>query len=135
MRINLTLRRLVEGRAEGCCEYCLIHQNYSVSVHEVDHIRSAKHGGRTTENNLAYSCLDCNRCKGSDLGSVDSDGNFFLFFDPRRDNWSDHFRIVGSRIEGRTLSGKVTVRILQMNAPERVRERSILQDVGAYPLG
>lgn len=135
LKINAILRRFVEGRAGGCCEYCLIHRDFAVTTHEVDHVRSVKHRGRSTKNNLAYACFDCNRHKGSDLGSIDRDGDFYLFFNPRRDTWSDHFRIVGPRIEGRTPTGEVTVRILRMNAPERVRERQILQGMDAYPNG
>lgn len=133
VKISLTLRRLVEDRADGRCEYCLVHRDDVGTAHEVDHVRSVKHSGKATKDNLAYSCLECNRFKGSDLGSVDIDGEFFSFYNPRRDDWNDHFRIVGARIEALTPTGEVTVRILQLNSSRRVRDRSRLQDLGAYP--
>lgn len=63
--IPAELRKLVIKRASGRCEYCLIHQDFSIYTHEVDHIIAVKHGGETTTDNLALSCLSCNRHKGS----------------------------------------------------------------------
>lgn len=79
--------------------------------------------------------MRCNRRKSSDLGSVDDDGAFFRFFDPRQDRWDDHFVIRGARIEPRTAKGEVTVRVLQFNSEERVDERRMLQQLGRYPTG
>ena len=63
--IPTELRKLVIERAAGRCEYCLMHQNVSIYSHEVDHIIALKHGGQTSADNLALSCLSCNRHKGS----------------------------------------------------------------------
>jgi 5-methylcytosine-specific restriction endonuclease McrA len=65
------VRQLVIQRASGCCEYCLIRQDFSIYTHEVDHIIAVKHGGETTADNLALSCLSCNRHKGSDFATID----------------------------------------------------------------
>jgi len=46
--IPTELRNLVRERASGRCEYCLIHQDFSIYTHEVDHIIAVKHGGETT---------------------------------------------------------------------------------------
>ncbi len=42
--ITVELRKLVIKRASGRCEYCLIHHNFSIYPHEVDHIIAIKHG-------------------------------------------------------------------------------------------
>ncbi|MEH2254024.1 HNH endonuclease [Nostoc sp.] len=42
--ISVELRRLVTQRAATRCEYCQIHQNFSIYTHEVDHIIAVKHG-------------------------------------------------------------------------------------------
>ncbi|WP_366934332.1 HNH endonuclease signature motif containing protein [Microcoleus sp. PH2017_24_DOB_U_A] len=55
--ISAELRRLVIERASGQCEYCLIHEDFSIYSHEVDHIIALKHGGKTRAENLAFSCL------------------------------------------------------------------------------
>ncbi|MGA2136486.1 MAG: HNH endonuclease signature motif containing protein [Bryobacteraceae bacterium] len=43
------------------CEYCLIHEDDAAFSHEVDHVIGRQHGGRTVADNLAYSCMVCNR--------------------------------------------------------------------------
>jgi len=44
-------------------------------------------------------------------------------FNPRSDQWSDHFVIQGGHIIGLTPTGRATVRLLNMNAPRRVELR------------
>lgn len=69
--ISSKLRQLIIERAQSKCEYCLIHQDFSIYSHEVDHIIAIKHGGQTVADNLALSCLACNRHKGSDFATID----------------------------------------------------------------
>ena len=132
--INEELRAAISQRASERCEYCLIHQHDAGFPHQVDHIVSRKHGGSSTLANLAYACVICNRYKGSDVASVDlRTGKIVRLFDPRRDRWADHFRIDGARIEPITNMGSTTVRLLRLNAPERILERHLLQSLGRYP--
>ena len=65
------LRRQVQERAQGRCEYCLIHESDMYYPHEADHVIAEKHGGATSLENLAWACFYCNRFKGTDLASVD----------------------------------------------------------------
>src|SRR6476469_6462531 len=128
------LRRLVVARAEGLCEYCLIAEVDTFYGCQADHIISEKHGGATTADNLAMACVFCNQAKGSDVGSIDWDGNTFVrFFNPRTDAWADHFALVEGRIEGTTPIGVVTARILGFNTADRVLERGVLQSSARYP--
>ena len=71
--VNLSpkLEALLRDKAAQKGEYCLLHQDFSIYTHEIDHIIAQKHGGKTTLENLALSCLSCNRHKGSDLTSID----------------------------------------------------------------
>lgn len=132
--ISVELRRLVETRAHGVCEYCLIHEDDTYLGCEVDHIISEKHGGLTEDSNLAYACFFCNRLKGSDVGSVvPGTAVFCRFVNPRSDRWSDHFVLEGDTIKPKTEVGEVTSRILQFNSPERLIERQALRAVGRYP--
>jgi hypothetical protein len=90
--ISASLRHLVIERAQGRCEYCLIHQDVSIYSHEVDHIIALKHGGQTIADNLALSCLPCNRHKGSDFATIDpNSGEIVPLFNPRRQIWEEHF--------------------------------------------
>ena len=56
--ISAALRRKVETRSNGCCEYCLIHRDDIFFAHEIDHIIAEKHRGKTEENNLCLCCFD-----------------------------------------------------------------------------
>src|SRR5690242_3229248 len=97
--VPAALRRLVAQRARGVCEYCLIHEDDTFLGCQVEHIISQKHSGPTTESNLAYACVFCNRYKGSDLGStLARTGALYRFFNPRTDRWRDHFRVERERI-------------------------------------
>ena len=101
--ISVELRKLVRQRASKRCEYCLIHQDFSIYTHEVDHIIAVKHGGETTADNLALSCLSCNRHKGSDFATIDQVTQEIVpLFNPRRQAWDGHFSIENARIEGKT---------------------------------
>ncbi|MEP0864238.1 HNH endonuclease [Funiculus sociatus GB2-A5] len=90
--ISQELRRMVAKRADFLCEYCLISESDRSSRYQVEHIISLKHGGSTTEDNLAYSCVFCNLNKGTDLGSIVwQTGELVRFFNPRRDFWGSIF--------------------------------------------
>jgi hypothetical protein len=121
--INAELRRLVLARARRRCEYCLVFEGDTFVGFQLDHIVSEKHGGPTEAKNLAVACMNCNLRKGTDLGSLDGSGQFVRLFNPRTDRWDAHFRFVGTRIEGTTSVGQITVRLLGFNDDERLRER------------
>jgi hypothetical protein len=133
-RISAALRRFVQQRARGRCEYCLLHGDHAMLPHEPDHIIALKHGGRTHEANLAWACFLCNRFKGSDLASIDIEtGQVVRLFNPRADDWSMHFRLQDGRIDPLTPIGRVTEYLLQFNRPENVALRSALRKAGDYP--
>jgi 5-methylcytosine-specific restriction endonuclease McrA len=132
--ISASLRQFVIERANGQCEYCLIHQNFSIYSHEVDHIIAIKHGGETSEENLALSCLSCNRHKGSDFATIDpSTKEIIPLFNPRRQKWEEHFQLNNAQIEGLTPIGIATARLLKFNTPTRLLQRQILREQGSYP--
>jgi hypothetical protein len=133
LEVNEASRRLVIERASRRCEYCLIHEDSVGFPHQIDHIISRKHGGSSGIGNLAYACVLCNRYKGTDIASVDSSGRPIRFFDPRRDVWGEHFKLNGPVIQPLTLVGEVTIRVLRLNAAERVIERQLLQTLSQYP--
>lgn len=122
--IPAALRRSVSERAVGCCEYCLMSEKVSFERHQIDHVIAEKHGGATVEDNLALSCTLCNVRKGSDLASVDEEtGEIFRLFNPRIDNWGEHFRLEIGTLVGLTPNARVTIRLLRLNSPTRIEER------------
>ncbi len=125
--ISKELRRLVHGRAGGCCEYCLIPETAAFSTFEADHIIGLKHGGATNADNLALSCSICNKYKGSDIASIDPEtGEIVKLYHPRINQWNDHFILTRTHIVPLTPSGRATARLLQFNTLNRIRERELL---------
>lgn len=133
--IPAALRRQVIERAQDCCEYCFVNALDRAIDYAVDHIIAEKHKGPTQLDNLCLSCFWCNSYKGTDLSSVDweGDGAIVPLFNPRQQLWRDHFRLDGLRIVPLTATGRVTVELLQMNAAERIKERRLLRQLGTYP--
>jgi hypothetical protein len=93
-----------------------------------------KHGGQTLLDNLALSCTVCNRRKGSDISSIDPEtGDLVALFNPRTQQWLEHFNLDGVYLVGLTDVGRTTVEFLQLNAFERLTERDALMRAGRYP--
>jgi hypothetical protein len=92
----------VAQRADFRCEYCQLPDKISFYTFHIDHIKSIKHGGLSTLDNLAYCCPDCNFNKGSDIASFIENDQIIRFFNPRKDNWHEHFEIVNGFILSKT---------------------------------
>ena len=128
------MRQRVRERAGGRCEYCLMHEEDAFFPYEADHVIAEKHGGATAEENLAWTCSVCNRYKGSDLTSLDPrTGRLAPLYNPRRQRWRRHFRLMVAYIEPLTASGRATERLLHLNDPHRLDERAELISIGRYP--
>jgi hypothetical protein len=132
--VSARLRRLVVQRAHGVCEYCLIHQDDACFSFHIDHIVSRKQRGPTTSANLALSCLRCNVAKGTDPGAyIGRPPRLVRLYHPRQDRWDEHFRLAAARIVPMTEVGEATVRLLDLNAPDRLLLRKALIKAGRYP--
>ena len=133
--ISQALRRLVAERARRCCEYCLLHEDDRPDTHHVDHVIPIKHGGQTVSENLACACAECNRFKGTDFATLDRvSGEIVSLFNPRTQQWREHFTLEGAQITALTVTGRVTVDVLRMNTAARLLERETLIALGRYPL-
>lgn len=133
--VGVRLREQVAARAKFCCEYCLIHEDAAAFPHQVDHIISRKHDGKSLFENLAYACMLCNRHKGSDVAAIDpATEEVVRLYHPRSDQWADHFSQTWAIIQPLTKIGRATIRLLKLNTPERVMERAILgsSDIPAF---
>jgi hypothetical protein len=68
--------------------------------------------------------------QGSDSSSIDPvTGKSEALFNPRLDRWDEHFQF-GAEIVGRTPTARVSLRLLQINRPDRVKERAVLIHAG-----
>lgn len=147
------VRLVVRARARDACEYCLMP---TLSQFHVDHIVPASRWSAFVEgtlpispadagcgphhlDNFAWSCSFCNTYKGDAvLGRIGR--QTYRLFQPRRDNWDEHFVLTDRSllIRGLTEVGQMTVRILQFNdarpnGPLAARHAAIVD--GIYPPG
>jgi hypothetical protein len=132
--ISADLRQRVIKGAGNCCEYCRLSQADNTFRFHIDHIIAEKHDGETVIEYLALSCPNCNTYKGSDIASVDRETKQLTFlFNPRTQNWDEHFRLNEATIEALSPEGRITVRLLQLNRIEHIEERLALINLGSYP--
>ena len=93
----------------------------------LDHVIARQHGGKTDLSNLALACMHCNRHKGPNIAGTDPvTGDIVRLFDPRRDDWHDHFAWQGTELTGKTAIGRTTISVLAINDPEFQSVRAAL---------
>jgi hypothetical protein len=114
--IPADVRRRIARQAASVCEYCRLPEEDTFVGYEIDHIIGLKHAGSNREINLAWSCPECNRNKGTDIASIDwSSSDLVRLFNPRTDDWAVHFQFQNNLIEPLTPIGVVTMNILKLN--------------------
>jgi len=125
MKNSATLRRFVRQRALDNCEHCgLAQSSFTLVAFHVEHVVAKQQRGSDELDNLCLSCHWYNLFKGPNLSTiVDSELN--RLFNPRAETWSHHFSIEDGRINGLTSIGTATVRLLNMNDPDRVELRRL----------
>lgn len=109
--------RLVE-QAGNRCGYCRAHQHYVYEPLHIEHIEPRARGGSNDEENLWLACALCNRSKSDRTHGRDPvTGRRVRLFHPRRQQWKRHFQWSeeGTEIIGRTVCGRATVEVLNMN--------------------
>ncbi len=132
-RITESQREQVRHRAEGRCEYCRKPELVSTYGYHVDHVIPIAHGGNSEPTNLAWACFECNISKGRDVASYDPVTRLLTpLYNPRTDIWEQHFAFQGARIVGVSAIGRVTVRLLSLNAPDQIETRQLLMDIGEW---
>jgi hypothetical protein len=135
-RIPTKLRRLIEERARGCCEYCCSQDRFATHPFSVEHIRARVRGGKNTVGNLAYACQGCNNSKYDKVEGEDPlTGENAPLFHPRQDVWREHFIWTKqfTIIQGLTPTGRPTVSELRLNRESVVNLRRVLYLVGEHP--
>jgi hypothetical protein len=124
----------VRDRAGGVCEYCHVPQSAYRERFQIDHIIPRQHGGAADFDNLALSCLECNRRKGPNLTGIDPVSRVITrLFDPLRDRWNEHFVWSGPRLVGTSSIGRTTAMVLDVNRPLRVIVRATIMSEGTFP--
>jgi hypothetical protein len=120
--------------AGDLCKYCHAPQAFYPERFQIDHIIARQHGGGTSFENLALCCIECNRRKGPNLSGIDPvTMHRTELFDPRRDDWNEHFCWRGALLIGLTEKGRTTIAVLDINRPPRVVVREALIEEGVFP--
>jgi hypothetical protein len=124
-RVSRAKREQVRLRAGQRCEYCRKPESLSEYPHHVEHIVSLKLLGSSELDNLAWACFKCNVAKGTNVAAYDFQTRELTpLFNPRTQNWDDHFELDGVRLVGKTAVGRVTIIVLGMNDPEQLEVRT-----------
>lgn len=117
---------LVARRAGHICEYCRAPEAVFNLPFEVEHIVPLSRGGQADENNLALSCRSCNLYKSDAVSAFDETTETTIrFFNPRTDNWAEHFVLdkETGEIKGITAIAKATIPRLRINSNAQLTAR------------
>ncbi|UIE39466.1 HNH endonuclease [Leptodesmis sichuanensis] len=132
--IPASLRRLVIERANNRCEYCGISQIGQVATFHIDHIVPVVAGGETTADNLALACVSCSLRKGArqELEDLET-GETVSVFNPRQQDWKQHFAWNGVEMVGLTPTGRATITALNLNRETMLAIRAEEELLGRHP--
>ena len=126
----------VAERAGHHCEYCLAPEAIFNLHFEVEHIVPTSRGGSGESSNLSLACRSCNLFKADRLSDVNEEtGEIDEIFNPRTQNWHDHFRLRAETgmIEGTSPVGRVTANCLRMNRDAACEARRMWIRLGMLP--
>lgn len=127
------IRRLVHGRASGCCEYC---HTWEFDTGQTMHVEPIDPAAGDDPENLALACPSCNLSKGSATTGLDREpGESTGLFNPHLHIWHERFEWIegGPQVQGITPVGRVRVERLRMNQARIVRARQNWIIAGTHP--
>ena len=117
MTITIAIRQRIRQRANFLCEYCHSLEESSTSLFTFDHLIHQSLGN-DSEDNLAVACHRCNGRRYNFTNGIDPETQTLVpLFNPRQNNWSEHFiwSTDGQKILGLTSIGCATIKRLDMN--------------------
>jgi hypothetical protein len=127
-------KAFVISRAGGRCEYCKMHQSLQGATFHIEHVIPRVRGGTSELENLALACPSCNLHKADRVSfALNRDSAVVALFHPRTDRWSDHFEWDDYQLVGKTDTGVLTIRLLDLNHERRLKIRQAEQMFGLFP--
>ena len=129
-------KAIISTRAGERCEYCRSMRKYSPQPFVVEHIIPISKGGKTSMDNLALACGGCNGHKYNKTEGLDTvNGKKVTLFNPRKNNWSDHFTWSRDQLKiiGISPQGRATVYALKLNRAELLNLREMNLLTGEHP--
>ena len=137
-RISDALYDLVARDAQWQCGYCRCPQQALPYRLEIEHLLPTSLGGSDVRENLWLSCHRCNKVRSNLLRVTDPlSGEEVLIFNPRQDDWADHFvwEQDGLLVVGLTARGRATVATLNLNDRYHLSARAVWIVARIYPPG
>ncbi len=134
--VSPSLAGVVSLRAGKRCEYCRAPQDIIGQAFHFDHIIPLSVGGQTTAENLCLACSHCNIAKSNRSEGLDAEaGAIARFFNPRIDDWEEHFSWSRNweNLIGKTAIGRVTIVALKMNDKLLQEARPFWRAAGRIP--
>jgi hypothetical protein len=128
-------KQTVRERAQFRCEYCHAPEAVAGYAFHLEHITPRRAKGKDTLENIALSCVQCNRAKWHYTAGIDPQtGAKVLLFNRRMDTWSNHFEIQRRiYIRGTTPVGRATETQLKMNNFRQIEARRFWVKIGVFP--
>jgi HNH endonuclease len=122
MPIPKHLHALVRERGKHRCEYCHYPEILSTAPLSIEHTLPQSLGGRDDFDNLALACRRCNEKRYNFITGIDPLTNQKEpLFNPRRNNWAEHFTWSsdGIYLIGTSAIGRATCNRLDLNDEKR----------------
>jgi hypothetical protein len=136
-KISDELKRKIRTAAKNRCGYCLSPQAFIPFPLEIEHLIPQAKGGSDEEENLWLACSACNNFKSDKTEAKDPETKeIFPLFNPRKDNWFEHFRWSEDSltIHGISPLGRATVALLRLDSYEFLIEaRKMWKRAGWQP--
>ena len=111
-----------------------MHHALQGATFHVEHIVPVHRGGNDEFENLAWACPGCNLYKSDRVDAPDPQtGEIVRLFNPRTDQWSDHFDWNQYEIMPLTAVGRATLRVLRLNAARRILIRQAEELFALFP--
>jgi hypothetical protein len=129
-----TVQELVARRALHRCEYCLMHQRLQVATFHIEHVIPASAGGTDDASNLALACPSCSLHKSNRTSAIEPNAQTHVpLFNPRAQDWRDHFQWIGYQLKAKTVVGSATIALLRLNHDRRIEVRIVEELFGLFP--
>ena len=125
----------VAQRANFLCEYCHAPESAFNFPFEIDHFIPLSSNGTDDLENLVLACRACNAYKAFHQLGLNENAEIVFLFNPRQNEWSEHFRInpENFEIEGLTEIGIGTINRLRMNSIRQIRARNLWNQSEIFP--
>lgn len=135
-QLNPQTKAFILENSNGVCEYCHSQAEYSFASYSIEMIIPTSKGGNIEIRNLALTCQGCSNHKYRKTEGFDAiSGESFELFNPRSDDWKDHFawNDDASFLVGLTAKGRATINELKLNRPTLIELRAILVKFDKHP--